>query len=48
MNLRGKRVLLTGDSHLDWSKVGSELERLLTAEGAKVTRLAVGGTWTPQ
>lgn len=48
MDLRGKRVLLTGDSHLDWSAVGSGLEKGLKAEGAIVTRIAIGGTWTPQ
>jgi len=36
--------LLTGDSHMEWSPFGRVLERLLTDAGAKVTRLAIGGS----
>lgn len=40
----GMKVLLTGDSHMEWSPFGRELEKLLTAAGAKVTRRAIGGS----
>lgn len=44
MDLRGKKILLTGDSHMDWSKWGKSLQELLENEGAIVTRLAIGGS----
>lgn len=50
MNLQGKKILLTGDSHMDWSRFGNSLEKRLKEEGATVTRLAIGGSnlrqWT--
>jgi hypothetical protein len=40
----GKRILLTGDSHMEWSPFGSKLEELLRASGATVVRMAIGGS----
>lgn len=48
MYLRGKRVLLTGDSHMDWSAFGNRLESALKEAGAQVTRLAIGATYAEQ
>lgn len=48
MDFQGKRILLTGDSHMDWSAFGNSLERLLKARGAVVTRLAIGATYAKQ
>lgn len=44
MSLAGKRILLTGDSHMDWSPFGVTLDRLLREAGAVVTRKAIGGS----
>jgi hypothetical protein len=44
MDLSGKRILLTGDSHMEWSPFGSKLEAKLKAAGARVSRLAIGGS----
>lgn len=38
------RVLLTGDSHMDWSQFGVQLEKLLRDSGATVSRMAIGGS----
>lgn len=38
------RVLLTGDSHMEWSPFGVQLEKLLRDAGATVTRMAIGGS----
>jgi lysophospholipase L1-like esterase len=43
-SLAGKRILLTGDSHMEWSPFGSKLEKKLKDRGAVVTRLAIGGS----
>lgn len=48
MDVRGKRILLTGDSHMDWSGFGNSLERILKEKGADVTRLAIGATYAKQ
>ena len=44
MDLVGKRILLTGDSHMDWSPFGVKLEQFLREAGAQVTRKAIGGS----
>lgn len=38
------RVLLTGDSHMEWSPFGVQLEKLLRDSGADVVRMAIGGS----
>lgn len=38
------RVLLTGDSHMEWSPFGVRLEQLLKDRGASVVRMAIGGS----
>ena len=43
MQLQGRRVLLTGDSHMEGA-FGAALERKLLDQGAIVTKLAVGGS----
>lgn len=48
MTFAGKRVLLTGDSHMDWSPFGSKLEELLRSSGATVVRRAIGGSSAKQ
>lgn len=48
MALAGKRILLTGDSHMDWSQFGVQLEQLLRASGATVVRMAIGGSAAKQ
>jgi len=40
----GKRVLLTGDSHMEWSQFGSRLAAKLRERGATVVNLSVGGS----
>lgn len=42
--LAGKHVLLTGDSHMEWSQFGVKLAAKLKAAGARVTQLAIGGS----
>jgi lysophospholipase L1-like esterase len=46
----GKRVLITGDSHVDWSPFGVQLEARLREAGATVVRLGIGASsarsWT--
>lgn len=48
MTLAGKRILLTGDSHMEWSQFGVKLDQLLNAAGARVTRMAIGGSSAQQ
>ncbi|NJN63440.1 MAG: hypothetical protein HC882_00250, partial [Acidobacteria bacterium] len=43
-SFRGKRVLLTGDSHMEWSPFGRALEAKLRDLGAAVTNISVGGS----
>lgn len=40
----GASVLLTGDSHMEWSQFGVQLAALLRAQGARVTNLSIGGS----
>lgn len=44
MQISGKRILLLGDSHTDWSAYGVQLERQLTELGATVVRMGIGAT----
>lgn len=44
MQISGKRILLLGDSHTDWSPYGTSLERQLTELGATVVRMGIGAT----
>lgn len=48
MTFAGKRILLTGDSHMDWSPFGVNLDRLLREAGATVVRMAIGGSAAKQ
>lgn len=43
-SFRGKRVLLTGDSHMEWSPFGRALEAKLRDLGATVVNVSVGGS----
>jgi lysophospholipase L1-like esterase len=44
MQISGKRILLLGDSHTDWSPYGVQLERQLKDLGATVVRMGIGAT----
>jgi hypothetical protein len=48
VTLAGKRILLTGDSHMEWSPFGVTLDRLLQEAGATVVRMAIGGSCAKQ
>lgn len=44
MKVEGRKVAILGDSHVDGSVMGKELEKLLTAGGATVQRFGWGGS----
>lgn len=44
INFSGKRVLLTGDSHMEWSPFGRRLQAKLEQLGATVVNLSIGGS----
>lgn len=44
MNIKDKKIVIIGDSHVDWSWFGKTLEADLASKGASVTRHGWGGS----